>query len=144
MKVLDVAKMNTSWIRVNLRFLLILVAAVAVALAVGVKAYDATRHRLVVENLSGQTIEHVSVTVCGRKHEFEDLAAGQIVSFVIVVDRDGDFDVKGKLADGTAFGGNCGYVTGGEYGRDRIVVLPRGALDLQDDKRGTTEIVAPR
>lgn len=113
-------------IRWSLRFLLLTVAAVAIAAALISTAWRATSNRVVIENRSGLVIVSLSVTVGGRSIGFPRVAQGGTVESRYPIRGDDHFVLAGKLSDGTQFGGDFGYVTNGMYGEVAYFIIEPG------------------
>ena len=85
------------------------------------------RDRLVVENLSGQPIAKLEVSMrsvlIATFHDLPDGARGT-ASFRVIGDN--SFDLSGTLADGTRVDGNYGYFTTESYGEHPRFIVRRG------------------
>jgi hypothetical protein len=95
-------------------------------------ARERLQNNLILENRSGQAIVILNVTTGGETAVFRDVPDGATRTAPFRITRDDGFALEGRLADGTACGGNFGYVTGGMSGQwARFVVRPSGEIDFQ-------------
>jgi|GEM_PF-3016986 len=118
--------------RLSLRRQAAAVAVIGLILWAGVRCLRGAENRLTVVNRSGRTVARLRVEVANSPSSFawEGLPDGGSVSSPFEVGGDGHFAVSGRLDDGTALGGEFGYVTDGTYGaRVRLVVTPGGAIE---------------
>ena len=113
------------------------IALVLLGAAVALVLWLFPGHALTVENRSGQAIEEIAITVCGQTHTLRGIAPGGAASAAFEITTDGSFDVRGRLADGTALTGNYGYVTRGYRGvRATFEVRPSGEIAFEQDEKG--------
>jgi hypothetical protein len=112
-------------------------AVLAVLAAVAWRVHTGTRNSVAVVNEAGQPIRALTVTVGGETIHFEGISDGATASAPFRIRSDDHFAVSGELADGTAFGGDYGYVTNGMYGeRARFRILPGPRLEFEQGRGG--------
>lgn len=75
-----------------------------------------------VFNDSGETIEHVEVTVFHRTYRAEALKPGGSFSFAFDAAGDDHYHVDVRFSGGSTRVANVGYVTTGTYPKDRIKI----------------------
>ena len=117
-------------------FAIFFLIVVTIVLLWGARERYHERHRnqLVVENRSGQAIAQLRITITRETILFENVADGAEVAAPFRIGADDHFVVAGRLADGSAIGGNFGYVTNGMAGeRARFRVGRGGAIDFDQD-----------
>jgi hypothetical protein len=96
-------------------------------------------NRLIVENRSGFSIVHITVTisnsvVTSNVITFDNITPGRKMTASYTPRGDSSFHVVGELADGTKFGGSFGYTTNG-MNRERtyVMLMPDGEIKFEQD-----------
>ncbi|MES2788947.1 MAG: hypothetical protein V4719_04940 [Planctomycetota bacterium] len=92
------------------------VGKLLVVASIGLHLFFATQNRLTVENVSGQTIRTITISVGGENFTIDNLKSGASASRTFSIRSDDHFAVRGELADRTRIDSDWGYVTNGMSG----------------------------
>ncbi len=108
-----------------------LVVVFLVALAVAAYALWGRTQQLTVENRSGQTISDMQVIIAGASTSYQDIAPGRSVSLPSSAWGQKQFEVEGRLADGTRI-----KAQGVLREPVHLIVLPGGQIQIKTGRRG--------
>ena len=104
------------------RLILLLVALVAIAGWLGVRAWLRQEAKLVIENESGEQIADLKVKVWNHEFALGTLPAGEKKEVRITEYSDSGWQISGRWRDGTLLREQAGYITHGISFDDRAVL----------------------